>query len=285
MAAASCAANAPRRPLTPSPSGSQLPTSSSDKAALRSCVRWMQSPERAMAGKLYLVGAGPGDPGLLTLKGRRCLEQANVVIYDYLANPRLLDYTQADCECILVGKHGGGARVEQATINGLILEHAGQGKTVVRLKGGDPFVFGRGAEEAAEAHAAGIDFEIVPGVTAATAVPAYAGIPLTHRDLASNVIFTTGYEQPKPEAAVHWSELARSGSTLVILMTQRQLRNNMKQLIAGGLDCETPVAIIQWGTRAEQRTVCGTAGSIAALAERNDIKPPALAVVGAVVTL
>ncbi len=239
-----------------------------------------------MAGKLYLVGAGPGDPGLLTLKGKRCLEQADVVIYDYLANVRLLDYAGADCERILVGKHGGGARVEQATINQLIIEYAAQDKTVVRLKGGDPCVFGRAGEEAAVAHGAGIDFEIVPGVSSAIAAPAYAGIPLTHRDLASNVIFTTGYEYPtKHEPAVHWSELARSGSTLVILMTQRQLRPNMEKLVAAGLAGDTPVAVIQWGTRAEQRTVVGTAATIAALADQSGIKPPALAVVGAVVGL
>ena len=239
-----------------------------------------------MAGKLYLVGAGPGDPGLLTVKGKRCLERADMVIYDYLANPRLLDFARADAERRLVSKHGGGARVEQETVNALIIEHARQGKVVVRLKGGDPFIFGRGAEEAAAARAAGIEFEIVPGVSSAIAVPAYAGIPLTHRELASNVIFTTGYEYPtKTEAAVHWSELARSGSTLVILMTQRQLSANMSKLIGGGLDPETPVAIIESGTRADQRTVVGTAATIAALAAEQDIKPPALAVVGAVVRL
>ncbi|HVO22015.1 MAG TPA: uroporphyrinogen-III C-methyltransferase [Candidatus Margulisiibacteriota bacterium] len=239
-----------------------------------------------MAGRLYLVGAGPGDPGLLTLKGKRCLEQADVVIYDYLANPRLLDYARPDAQRCLVGKHGGGARVEQATINALIVEHAQQGKIVVRLKGGDPLIFGRGAEEAAAASAAGIEFEIVPGVSSAIAVPAYAGIPLTHRRLASNVIFTTGYEYPtKTEPAVHWSELARSGSTLVILMTQRQLDTNMNKLIGGGLDPETPVAVIEWGTRAAQRTVTGSAATIALLARQRDIKPPALAVVGAVVQL
>ena len=241
---------------------------------------------RRMAGKLYLVGAGPGDPGLLTLKGKRCLELADIVIYDYLANPRLLDYARPDVERRLVSKHGGGARVEQETINALIVEHAGQGKVVVRLKGGDPFIFGRGAEEAAAARAAGIEFEIVPGVSSAIAVAAYAGIPLTHRQLASNVIFTTGYEYPtKAEPAVHWNELARSGSTLVILMAQRQLRANMSKLIRGGLDPETPVAIIEWGTRADQRTVVGTAATIAARAAEQDIKPPALAVVGAVVRL
>jgi len=239
-----------------------------------------------MAGKLFLVGAGPGDPGLLTVKGKRCLEQADVVIYDYLANPRLLDHAPAAAVRLLVGKHGGGTRVEQDVINALIIEHAQQGKTVVRLKGGDPFVFGRGGEEAEAAQAAGIDFEIVPGVTSAVAVPAYAGIPLTHRELASNVIFTTGYEYPaKAELAVHWSELARSGSTLVILMTQRQLRTNMRQLVTGGLAAETPAAVIQWGTRADQRTVVGTVATIAALAEQQGIRPPALAVVGHVVTL
>ena len=239
-----------------------------------------------MAGKLYLVGAGPGDPGLLTLKGKRCLEHADIVIYDYLANPRLLDYARPEAERCLVGKHGGGARVEQETINTLLVEHARQGKVVVRLKGGDPFIFGRGGEEAEAARAAGVDFEIVPGVSSAIAVPAYAGIPLTHRQLASNVIFTTGYEYPsKMEPAVHWSELARSGSTLVILMTQRQLSANMSKLIGGGLDPETPVAVIEWGTRADQRTIVGTAATIAALANEQDIKPPALAVVGAVVRL
>lgn len=239
-----------------------------------------------MPGKVYLVGAGPGDPGLLTLKGRWCIGQADVVIYDYLANPRLLDHARPGTERRLVGKHGGGARVEQETINQLIVESAQQGKVVVRLKGGDPFIFGRGGEEAEAARAAGVEFEIVPGVTSAIAVPAYAGIPLTHRTLASNVIFTTGYEYPqKHEAAVHWTELARSGSTLVILMTQRQLAVNMTKLIDGGLDPETPVAVIEWGTRARQRTVVGSAATIGAQARACAIKPPAIAVVGAVVTL
>jgi len=239
-----------------------------------------------MPGKLFLVGAGPGDPGLLTLKGRRCLEQADLVVYDYLANPRLLDHAPHAAERHLVGKHGGGTQVEQDTITALLIDAARAGKTVVRLKGGDPCIFGRVGEEAAAAHAAGIDFEIVPGVTAAIAVPAYAGIPLTHRDLASNVIFTTGYEYPsKLEPAVHWDELARSGSTLVILMTQRQLGTNMAKLIAAGLDPATPVAIIQWGTRAAQRTVVATAATIGERAAAAHIGPPALAVVGHVVSL
>ena len=239
-----------------------------------------------MAGKLYLVGAGPGDPGLLTLKGKRCLEQADVVIYDFLANPRLLDYAPPHALRVRAGKHGGGTHIEQDVINALLVEHARAGSVVVRLKGGDPFIFGRGGEEAEVAVAAGIDIEIVPGVTSAVAVPAYAGIPLTHRDFASNVIFTTGYEYPsKPEVAVHWSELARSGSTLVILMTQRQLRSNMARLCAAGLSGDTPAALIQWGTCANQRTVVGTVSTIATLAEQQDIKPPALAIVGEVVRL
>jgi len=239
-----------------------------------------------MAGRVYLVGAGPGDPGLLTLKGKRCLEQADVIISDYLANPRLLDFARPDAERISVGKHGGGARVEQDVINALIVERARQGKVVVRLKGGDPFLFGRGAEEADAAQAAGLEFEVVPGVTSATAVPAYAGIPLTHREVASTVIVTTGYEYPnKAEPVVRWGELARSGSTLVVLMTQRQLRFNMTQLVAGGLPAQTPVALIEWGTRADQRTVTGTAEHIADVAEAAGIKPPTLAVIGAVVPM
>lgn len=239
-----------------------------------------------MSGRLYLVGAGPGDPGLLTLRGVQCLRRADVVIYDYLANPRLLDHAPATAERILVGKHGGGTRVEQGVINDLILDRAKAGRTVVRLKGGDPFIFGRGGEEAETARLAGIELEIVPGVSAAIAVPAYAGIPLTHRDLASKVIFATGYEQHgKTVPAVDWNKLAGSGSTLVLLMTTRQLAGNMQKLLDGGIDPATPVALIEWGTRAAQRTIVGTVVTIARLAEEHEVKPPALAVVGQVVQL
>jgi len=214
------------------------------------------------------------------------LERADVIIYDYLANPRLLDFARPDSERILVGKHGGGSRVEQDVIEDLLIEHARQGKLVVRLKGGDPFIFGRGGEEATAAAAAGIDFEIVPGITSAIAAPAYAGIPLTHRDWASNVIFTTGYEYPnKPALAVRWEELARRGSTLVILMTQRQLRENMDKLRVAGRDADTPVAVIEWGTLTSQRTIVGTIRTVADLADREQVQPPALAVVGDVVRL
>ncbi len=239
-----------------------------------------------MPGKIFLVGAGPGDPALLTLKGRRCLEQAEVVVYDYLANPRLLDFTPPQCERFLVGKHGGGQRVEQEDINRLLIDRALQGKLVVRLKGGDPFIFGRGAEEALAARRAGIDYEVVPGVTSAIAVPAYAGIPLTHRDLASGVCFVAGYEYPsKNEPAVRWGALAATGTTLVILMTQRQLASNMEKLIAGGLDPNTPAAVVVWGTRAAQRTVVGPAATIADQAAEAGVEPPAIAIVGDVVRL
>jgi uroporphyrinogen III methyltransferase/synthase len=239
-----------------------------------------------VSGKVYLVGAGPGDPGLFSLKGKRCLERAEVVIYDYLANPRLLDYAPPAALRILVGKHGGGARVEQDVITAMMIEHARAGRVVVRLKGGDPFIFGRGGEEAEAIHDAGLDFEIVPGVSSAVAVPAYAGIPLTHRQLASNVIFTTGYEYPtKEEPAVYWSELARAGSTLVILMAARQLRSSMEKLMAAGLAAQTPVAIIRWGTRAAQETIVGEIGTIADKAAAQHLQPPAIAVVGEVVRL
>jgi len=239
-----------------------------------------------VSGKVYLVGAGPGDPGLFTLKGKRCLERADVVIYDYLANPRLLDYAPPRARRILVGKHGGGKRVEQDVITAMVIEHARAGRNVVRLKGGDPFIFGRGGEEAAALYDAGFEFEIVPGVSAAIAVPAYAGIPLTHRQFASNVVFTTGYEYTsKEEPAVRWHELARSGSTLVILMATRQLRSSMQKLMAAGLAAHTPAAVVRWGTRAAQQTLVGEVGTIADTAESQHLQPPAIAVVGKVVSL
>ncbi len=237
-------------------------------------------------GTVYLVGAGPGAPGLLTLDGARALRGADVVIYDYLASPRLLDHAPPQAERILVGKHGGGQRTEQALITALLLEHARAGRRVVRLKGGDPFVFGRGGEEAEALAAAGIPFEVVPGVSSAIAVPAYAGIPLTHRDLASSFTVLTGYEYPdKPEMAVHWDAVAQRGNTLVFLMTTRQLGANMAQLLAHGMDPETPAAVIRWGTTAAQETLRGTVATIADLAVARDVQPPALAVVGQVARL
>ncbi len=238
------------------------------------------------AGIVFLVGAGPGRPGLITVDGVRRLRSADVVIYDYLANPRLLDYAPDDAERILVGKHGGGERVPQSVINDLMVEKAKQGKTVVRLKGGDPYVFGRGAEEAQVLQASGVAFEVVPGVSSAVAVPAYAGIPLTERERSSSFTVLTGYEYPdKTAPAVRWDSLARRGGTLVLLMTTRQLRNNMARLISNGLAADTPVAVVRWGTMADQQTVVGTAASIADLIDAAGIQPPALAIVGRVVNL
>ena len=194
-------------------------------------------------GKVYLVGAGPGDPGLLTLKGKECLEAADVVLYDYLANPILLQYAPSAAQRIYVGRRGRGQYQDQADINRLLIARAKEGKVVVRLKGGDPFVFGRGGEEAEAVAAAGIDFELVPGVTAAIAVPAYAGIPVTHRTLASTVTFVTGHEDPtKPETQLEWPKLAGTSGTLVFMMGMKNLPSIVRQLLLEGRSSNQPVA-------------------------------------------
>lgn len=239
-----------------------------------------------MAGKLVLVGAGPGDVGLLTRAGQRWIERADVIVYDYLVNPSVLTWARPDAQLIMAGKHGGGPRVDQEEILRILLVHALAGKIVVRLKGGDPFLFGRGGEEAEAARRAGVDLEVVPGVTSALAVPAYAGIPLTHREICSSVAIATGYEYPnKPALAVPWEHLAVRGQTLVLLMTQRQLRQNVDRLLHAGRTPDTPVAVIQWGTRALQRTVVGTLADIADRVEQAGLRPPVVAVIGEVVKL
>jgi len=239
-----------------------------------------------MKGRVYLVGAGPGDPGLLTVKGLRCLQRADLVVYDYLADVALLEHAPGGADLICVGKHGGGQKTPQEHINRLLAEGAKAGRAVVRLKGGDPFIFGRGGEEAEFLASENIPFEVVPGVSAGTAVPAYAGIPLTHRDYSSSVAFLAGYEYgEKDEPAVHWDELARGVGTLVLFMTTRQLGRNMKRLIAGGLDPTTPVAVIRWGTKTSQETLVGTAATIGEIVAARNLQPPALAVVGRVVSL
>jgi uroporphyrinogen III methyltransferase/synthase len=239
-----------------------------------------------VSGKVSLVGAGPGDPGLLTLHGKRCLEGADVVVYDNLSNPDLLRFTRRDCEVIFTGKHGTGVRLTQEQISALVIERARSGRWVVRLKGGDPFVFGRGGEEADECGRAGIPFEIVPGVTAAVAAPAYAGIPLTHRDHASLVSFVTGHEaEGAGPANVPWAALARQGGTLVLYMSVLQLEANLRSLVAAGLAPETPAAAIRWGTTPRQRVLRGTAATLPQLAAAAKLRPPALVVIGAVVNL
>lgn len=237
-------------------------------------------------GKVYLVGAGPGDPGLLTVRGKECLEQADVVLYDYLANPALLSYAPDQAERVYVGRRGKGTYPEQETINRLLIEHARAQKVVVRLKGGDPFVFGRGGEEAEALAAAGIEFEVVSGVTAAVAVPAYAGIPVTHRTLASTLTIVTGHEDPeKPSTALDWSQLARSQGTLVFLMGMKNLSTITTRLISEGLAPSTPVAITRWGTRVSQQTIVGTLADILQKADAARLEPPTVIVVGEVVRL
>lgn len=240
------------------------------------------------AGKVYLVGAGPGHPGLLTLRGRRCLEEAEVIVYDYLANPVLLEYAPADAERICAGKHGaGGPRIMgQDEINAILIERAAAGKVVVRLKGGDPFIFGRGGEEAQALAAAGIPFEVVPGVTSAIAAPAYAGIPLTHREASSAVTFVTGHQAAAGGAMpVPWQALVEHGGTLVFLMSVTTLAATLGNLVAHGMDPGTPAALVRWGTTAAQETIVGTAGSLAAEVERRRLRPPGVLVVGEVVRL
>ena len=240
-----------------------------------------------MTGKVYLIGAGPGDPGLFTLRGVTCLHQADVVVYDYLANPRLLSYAKPGAELIYVGKKGGEADApSQEQIGRLLVEKALAGNLVARLKGGDPFIFGRGGEEGEELFQAGVPFEVVPGVTSAIAVPAYAGIPLTHRDYSSTVAFLTGHEDPsKDDSTIAWDKVATGIGTLVFLMGIGNLPNIVEQLVKHGRPTDTPAAVIQWGTKPEQATVTGTLETIVALVETRGLGPPAILVVGDVVRL
>ena len=235
---------------------------------------------------VYLVGAGPGDPKLLTLRGKECLESADVVLYDHLANPELLKYAPIDAEQIYVGRKGRGSYRDQQEINALLISKAREGKCVVRLKGGDPFVFGRGGEEAETMAEARIPFTVIPGVTAAVAVPAYAGIPVTHRTLASTVAFVAGHEDPaKSSSAVEWPRLASSEGTLVFLMGTKNLPQIVTRLIQEGKPTTTRVAAIRWGTYARQQTVVGTLADIVEKVAKADFSPPTVIVVGEVVQL
>jgi uroporphyrinogen III methyltransferase/synthase len=237
-------------------------------------------------GKVYLIGAGPGDPGLITVKGLECVKKADVIIYDYLANERLLDHRRPDAELVYVGKQGGKHTLPQDEINALIVKKAKEGKIVARLKGGDPFIFGRGGEEAEELFDDGIPFEIVPGVTAATAVPTYAGIPLTHRDYTASVAFITGHEDPTKEASkVHWDRISTGIGTLVFFMGMKNLQQIVDNLVSHGRSPETPVALIQWGTRTDQRVVTGTLQDIVLKVREAKLGPPSIIVVGEVVRL
>lgn len=239
-----------------------------------------------MEGKVYLVGAGPGDPGLITLNAIICIAKSTVVVYDALCNPSLLSYARPACERIYVGKQAGKHSMKQDDINALLADKALEGKNVCRLKGGDPFVFGRGGEEALYLQERGIPFEVVPGVTSAVAVPAYAGIPVTHRNLATSVRFITGHEDPtKPESQIDWGELAATTGTLVFLMGVKNLAAIAERLVTFGKSGDTPAALIANGTLPSQKTVTGTLATIAAKAESETLEPPAILVVGEVVGL
>jgi uroporphyrinogen III methyltransferase/synthase len=237
-------------------------------------------------GKVYLIGAGPGDPGLITVKGLTCVQNADVVIYDYLAAPALLAHASPETEMIYVGKKGGDHTLPQGGINQLIIDKARQGLVVARLKGGDPYIFGRGGEEAEELVAAGIPFEVVPGVTSAIAGAAYAGIPLTHRDYTSTLAFVTGHEDPtKTSSSIDWKALATGIGTLVFFMGIKNLPLIAEQLQGNGMDPTTPVALVRWGTTTRQKTVSGTLATIVDTARQAGMKAPALIVVGKVVQL
>ena len=235
---------------------------------------------------VYLVGAGPGDPGLFTARALELIAEADVIVYDRLIRAQALAGARSDAELIYAGKEGGGEAVAQEEIERMLIEHGRAGRTVVRLKGGDPFVFGRGGEEAEALRAAGIPFEVVPGVTAGFAAPAYAGIPVTHRDLASAVAFVTGHEDPtKPESALDWDALAAFPGTLVIYMGVRRLEAIAERLIAAGRDQNEPAALIQQGTLPEQRVVSATLEAIASTAEAAGARAPAIVVFGPVAAL
>ena len=237
-------------------------------------------------GKVYLVGAGPGDPGLLTIKAYELLNAADCVVYDYLVNPEILKLAQLHAEQLYVGKIGCGHGWKQADINQLLVAKANEHQLIVRLKGGDPFVFGRGGEEALALVEAGIEWEVVPGVTAGSSVAAYAGIPVTHRGLSSSVAFVTGHETPdKSQSNIRWEHLAKGVDTLVFFMGVAKLATIAEQLIHHGRAAATPVAVLSWGTYDEQQVIVGDLATISSLAERVQIKAPALIVVGEVVRL
>ena len=236
------------------------------------------------SGLCILAGAGPGDLGLVTLRAKEAVEQAQVIVYDYLCNPAILKWAPSDAEIIFAGKKAGQHTMTQEEINRLLVEKAQEGKRVVRLKGGDPFVFGRGGEEAEALVTAGLRFEVVPGVSSAIAVPAYAGIPVTHRDIASSFTVFTGHEDPaKQTTAIDYKALVAGQGTLVALMGMDRLESIVQELVSNGADLHLPVALIRWGTTGRQETLLGELGSI--IAASDGFQPPAVAVFGRVVEL
>ncbi|MGI6648520.1 MAG: uroporphyrinogen-III C-methyltransferase [Bacillota bacterium] len=238
------------------------------------------------SGVVFLIGAGPGDPKLITLRGLECLQKADVLVYDRLASPHLLSWVHPEAERIYVGKGPDRHTLRQEEINQLLVKKAREGKVVARLKGGDPFVFGRGGEEAEALVEAGIRFEIVPGVTSAVAVPAYAGIPVTHRDFTSTLAIVTGHEDPlKESSSIAWEHLAQSAGTIVFLMGMENLPQIVQQLMKYGRKGDTPVALIRWGTRPDQLVVTGILENIVDKARKAGLTSPVVIVVGEVVTM
>lgn len=245
-----------------------------------------RAAQKLQSGKVYLIGAGPGDTGLITMKGIEALKEADVVVYDHLASASLLNETKDAAEWIDAGKFAGNHRMKQSEIEQLLIEKAMAGHVVARLKGGDPFIFGRGGEEALALTAAGMNYEVIPGVSSVYSAPAYAGIPITHRGKASSFHVITGHEDPtKENSSLDYEILAREEGTLVFLMGLSKLHQISERLIANGKDAHTPAAVIASGTTARQRCVTGELGRIAAISEKASIQPPAILVVGDVVNL
>jgi uroporphyrinogen III methyltransferase / synthase len=244
------------------------------------------APGETQMGRVYIVGAGPGDPGLLTARALELIARADTILYDRLIPAQALDGARSDAELLFVGKQGGGESVPQEHTEALLVERARAGREVVRLKGGDPFVFGRGGEEALALRAAGIPFEVVPGVTAGVAAPAYAGIPVTHRGRAAAVAFVTGHEDPaKPESDIDWSALAAFPGTLVLYMGVRNIERIARSLIDAGRQPDEPTTVVQRGTLPDQRVLTGTLATIAELAQREQVRAPAITLVGSVAEL
>ncbi|HVU35868.1 MAG TPA: uroporphyrinogen-III C-methyltransferase [Opitutaceae bacterium] len=244
------------------------------------------TPYVTTPGAVYLVGAGPGDLELLTVKARRLIGEADAIVYDFLVSPEILGFARSDAERVFVGKKGGGFCCPQRDIEGVLIRLARAGKNVVRLKGGDPFVFGRGGEEAEALLEAGIRFEIVPGITSALGAAAYAGVPLTHRAHSSAVVFLTGHEDPaKPDAAIQWEDFGRLGATLCIYMGMKNLETITRRLQAGGLAPETPALVVQSATTGNHRQLQSTVAAVALESEHAGFGAPAIVVIGEVAAL
>lgn len=249
-------------------------------------TRMSKTTSKNNRGKVHLVGAGPGDLGLVTLRAKQCIENADAIVYDSLANPDMLQWARENAEIIFAGKRAGEHSKTQDEINALLVELAGSGKNVVRLKGGDPFVFGRGAEEAQALVAAGVEFEVVPGITSAIAGPAYAGIPVTHRSENSHVTFFTGHEEPgKTASAIDYDALAKLGGTQVMLMGVERLEAITREMMAHGVRKDLPVALVRWATSGRQQTLIATLADVAEKATAMDFRAPAIAIFGEVVRL